>query len=1315
MEDGDDEFGDLYADVEVEASSAMNGAPQFPQLQFVSAETDKQNSVLEASSDKEDKASGGIEFDEDDDDDDDLNIVLNSDDDSVRHGEGVTIGRANTKLRSGELEDEDDDNMDMEEFVGGKAVGKAGSGGDGINQDLVGGGKGAYNSHSMFKYLRSHSAAYASDLKGSGCGAATYLSGEDNGYCQRMGSRSMGPQSGQRFSLPRARNILDVNIDIFEQKPWKHPGADITDYFNFGLNEDAWKLYCNQVDEYRHRSSGTPASEPAQLMEIKAYGGGIEHEIVARDAWGKRETRQRKGQAIQVEDSNVERQSSMDVRRQLDRDSDVIEITILDPEEHCSESAKEGLSHHDGSIPEASNHRDVSGDDGKDHLSFSSASEDESVEGNHLEMEIYALKRSSNRRSSSKPVTKGSENHEIHRISDVYGHQCSRIDISGSGGTDEAIRTSDNTKERAGEDTCTTDPSMLVVDSSEAEKSPANHCKAFEGGTCIDRLKSHSHERRPWTISFSGLTPSTKPGYHLSEESKRPDDKREHGENRYHGRHTNPVHSNRNHVDSKCKLHDENDDSDSRRLADKRKPGDHRYHARCNSPVYKNRVRRDSKPKLHPENDDFCSRRPDDKRKPGEHRYHTRHHSPVYNHRSCGVSKLKALHENDDSFPMSDIGGTYDVGSTVGHFRRNERLHSLDPYDEGNISYSRELELPSGYYGERSSGYGDRDTLARDFHHEGYERFESKMDLCAFRSSEEEEYYGERRRYIEDDKMMARDWCHHERELAVEHVNFFSNQNSKYPSYLKYKRGAQWKRKGDDLHFRNKDEDDECFLEREYFDDIQGDKFRSLTYNDRERDDFERNFVKHVEYTRWEFRGPERNKRRPGSPSSELNHSLVKRDEDRYLRYKKGHSFTSRSSEESHINNDRWHDNMTPRSNLYGRHGRYRAQWTGRFRYDGSLDDSEPFDRENYTIDISDRVDMGRTRRHWQSEMQWKEDEVMLRNDDAKYCAERTSFRFEKVSRRKSLVSEHERDQVEESIGHPHVEGCKYKPGEGAINDKFERISNVTCEGSPEQRFQGSGDSLYSYLVDGSNNVEELLNDLKAEGRKYEQTREVKCGAKFDGPSNITRGGSHERSFMDGVDSRLVDGSDNVEELIHDSHAEICRYTQTRKVINGNKCSKTHGKSHERLAPSCRNSLDSHLVVGEGKSADKAEWNVGERKKQAWMDFDSCQSDKVEVKAVKTKGKDKGLDIEEGQILTQEVKIMKNDSGVHVNDVNDQNGKIGFDNSRILEAMAKMEKRRARFKEQITTTKNDSESTTKPTVVDSVQQRRARKRRWGGS
>ncbi|GJW98775.1 hypothetical protein Tco_0180583 [Tanacetum coccineum] len=71
----DDDFGDLYADVELEASSAINIAPQI-------------NSVLDVIEDND------IDEEDDDDDDDsedDLDIVLNSDGDgdSVRPGGDV--------------------------------------------------------------------------------------------------------------------------------------------------------------------------------------------------------------------------------------------------------------------------------------------------------------------------------------------------------------------------------------------------------------------------------------------------------------------------------------------------------------------------------------------------------------------------------------------------------------------------------------------------------------------------------------------------------------------------------------------------------------------------------------------------------------------------------------------------------------------------------------------------------------------------------------------------------------------------------------------------------------------------------------------------------------------------------------------------------------------------------------------------------------------------------------------------------------------------------------------------------------------------
>jgi len=38
--------------------------------------------------------------------------------------------------------------------------------------------------------------------------------------------------------------ITDVDLDDVEDKPWRKPGADITDYFNYGFNEITWRSYC---------------------------------------------------------------------------------------------------------------------------------------------------------------------------------------------------------------------------------------------------------------------------------------------------------------------------------------------------------------------------------------------------------------------------------------------------------------------------------------------------------------------------------------------------------------------------------------------------------------------------------------------------------------------------------------------------------------------------------------------------------------------------------------------------------------------------------------------------------------------------------------------------------------------------------------------------------------------------------------------------------------------------------------------------------------------------------------------------------------
>ncbi|KAI6183976.1 FIP1-like 1 protein [Aphelenchoides bicaudatus] len=45
--------------------------------------------------------------------------------------------------------------------------------------------------------------------------------------------------------------IYDLDLATMEDKPWQKPGADITDYFNYGFNEETWNSYCERQRKLR--------------------------------------------------------------------------------------------------------------------------------------------------------------------------------------------------------------------------------------------------------------------------------------------------------------------------------------------------------------------------------------------------------------------------------------------------------------------------------------------------------------------------------------------------------------------------------------------------------------------------------------------------------------------------------------------------------------------------------------------------------------------------------------------------------------------------------------------------------------------------------------------------------------------------------------------------------------------------------------------------------------------------------------------------------------------------------------------------------
>lgn len=71
-------------------------------------------------------------------------------------------------------------------------------------------------------------------------------------------------QPAGKFSIEEFESVGTINgvpahefsIDSLDEKPWRKPGSDITDYFNYGFNEETWRAYCERQKRMRMHESG---------------------------------------------------------------------------------------------------------------------------------------------------------------------------------------------------------------------------------------------------------------------------------------------------------------------------------------------------------------------------------------------------------------------------------------------------------------------------------------------------------------------------------------------------------------------------------------------------------------------------------------------------------------------------------------------------------------------------------------------------------------------------------------------------------------------------------------------------------------------------------------------------------------------------------------------------------------------------------------------------------------------------------------------------------------------------------------------------
>ncbi|KAK8954028.1 hypothetical protein KSP39_PZI002667 [Platanthera zijinensis] len=148
----------------------------------------------------------------------------------------------------------------------------------------------------------------------------------------------MAFSNGYDFYMPRNRSIFDIDVESFECKPWRFNGVDITDYFNFGLDEEGWRTYCEQL-------------RIGMSVEVAQDGHDSRTKIPDYLHNERKGIRMPIGRAIHVESGNGDRIPSIDLRRPRNQDSDVvIQITTGLAVEDAFDPIKERITYVDDNV-----------------------------------------------------------------------------------------------------------------------------------------------------------------------------------------------------------------------------------------------------------------------------------------------------------------------------------------------------------------------------------------------------------------------------------------------------------------------------------------------------------------------------------------------------------------------------------------------------------------------------------------------------------------------------------------------------------------------------------------------------------------------------------------------------------------------------------------------------------------------------------------------------------------------------------------------------------------------------------------------------
>ena len=63
-----------------------------------------------------------------------------------------------------------------------------------------------------------------------------------------------------------SRSILEVDLSSLNDKPWRRPGSDLSDWFNYGFDEISWETYC-----YRRKELGDLATVLKANILVRSF------------------------------------------------------------------------------------------------------------------------------------------------------------------------------------------------------------------------------------------------------------------------------------------------------------------------------------------------------------------------------------------------------------------------------------------------------------------------------------------------------------------------------------------------------------------------------------------------------------------------------------------------------------------------------------------------------------------------------------------------------------------------------------------------------------------------------------------------------------------------------------------------------------------------------------------------------------------------------------------------------------------------------------------------------------------------------------